>query len=171
MDIAGISSSDSISQLAKKQQGVGTQELGRDAFLDLFVAQLENQDPLDPVKNEDFVAQLASISSVEQLESLNENLVASIALNQSNALLSQLTNSSALLGKEVTYFDQTTGFEQKGTVEGVKIQNGVAVLSINGEDVPLGTVSEILGGSSPVEDATSEESDSDTETDTDEQNN
>jgi len=148
MQIPGTSSADSISTLARQSQGLGTQKLGRDEFLNLFVAQLENQDPLDPVKNEDFVAQLASISSVEQLESLNSNVVASIAINQSNALLSQLTNSSALLGKEVTFLDESSGLESKGVVDGVKIQNGVAVLNIDGRDIPLGTVTEILGAGS-----------------------
>ncbi len=165
MELTGINASDSISTLARRQQGVGTQDLGRDEFLNLFVAQLENQDPLDPVKNEDFVAQLASISSVEQLESLNDNVVASIALNQNNALLSQLTSSSSLLGKEVAYIHQLTGNEQRGVVEGVKIQNGIAVLNINGEDVPLGTVSEILG------EASSEEGVADEDATTDDQDN
>ena len=142
---------------------MGTQDLGKDEFLKLFVAQLQNQDPLDPVKNEDFVAQLASISSVEQLEKLNDNTVASIALNQSNALLSQLTSSSSLIGKEVTYLNQITGKESQGAVEGVKIQNGIAVLNINGEDVPLGTVTEILGEADDSQDSTDDNSDSDDE--------
>jgi len=161
MELTGINSSDAISTVARRGQSLGTQDLGRDEFLNLFVAQLENQDPLDPVKNEDFVAQLAQISSVEQLESLNDNVVASIALNQNNALLSQLTSSSSLLGKEVTYINQTTGNEQRGFVDGVKIQNGVAVLNINGQDVPLGTVSEILGDSSTSADAEGDDSASD----------
>jgi flagellar basal-body rod modification protein FlgD len=165
MNPIGTSSSDSISTIARNNQGVGQTDLGRDEFLDLFVAQLQNQDPLDPVKNEDFVAQLASISSVEQLESLNSNVVASIALNQNNALLSQLTSSSSLIGKTVNFVDQSTGLQSNGTVDGVKIENGVAVLNIGGRDIPLGSVTEILGeydgGDESVDDST--DSDSDTE--------
>jgi flagellar basal-body rod modification protein FlgD len=139
MDIPGISSSDPFSAA----QTGGTQQLDRGAFMELLVTQLENQDPLDPVANEQFVAQLAQFSSLEQLEGLNQNIVAMIALNQSNALLSQLTQSSALIGKEVSWEDPTTGVVQSGEVESVKIVDGLAVLRIGEQDVPLALVTQI----------------------------
>src|SRR5215510_1990929 len=117
MPISGVSSSDPFSVLAQ----ASNQNLDKGAFMKLLVSQLQNQDPLSPVANEDFVAQLATFSSLEQLEGLNQNVVAMIALNQSNALLSQLTQSSALIGKEVSWVDDTTQAEQSGTVEAVKI--------------------------------------------------
>jgi len=144
MDIPGISSNDPITTRLGQTQ-FGAQQLDRDAFLNLFVAQLENQDPLDPVKNEAFVEQLATFSSLEQLEEMNDNMVASIALNQSNAILSQLTQSSALIGKSVTWADPDTGYETTGTVERVKLTDGYAMLSIDGQDVPLAAVVEIQG--------------------------
>ena len=110
----------------------------------LLVSQMQHQDPMSPVANEDFVAQLANFSSLEQLQGLNQNVVAMIALNQSNALLSQLTQSSALIGKDVSWQDQTTQAIQTGKVESVKIVDGLAVLRINDQDVPLATVTEIL---------------------------
>lgn len=45
-------------------------ELGRDAFLTLLVKQLENQDPLNPEPNGEFLAQLAQFSSLEQLTTI-----------------------------------------------------------------------------------------------------
>jgi len=48
------------------EQAAPTNELGQDTFLRLFIAQLENQDPLDPSSSEEFVAQLAQFSSLEQ---------------------------------------------------------------------------------------------------------
>jgi len=146
MDIPGISSTDTLSSSSNQ----ATRNLDKGAFMKLLVSQLQHQDPLSPVANEDFVAQLATFSSLEQLEGLNQNVVAMITLNQSNALLSQLTQSSALIGKEVNW----QGFESEethsGTVESVKIVDGLAVLRIGGEDVPLAAVTEVLGGTSEV---------------------
>jgi len=49
-------------------------DIGKTEFLKLLVAQLQNQDPLSPLKNEEFVAQLATFSSLEQLISINEGV-------------------------------------------------------------------------------------------------
>ena len=55
-------------------QPVGSQELGKEQFLQLLVTQLQNQDPLEPMSNTEFVAQLAQFSGVEQLVAVNEGL-------------------------------------------------------------------------------------------------
>jgi len=148
MDIPGISSSDPYSGSATQ----ATQNLDKSAFMKLLVSQLQHQDPMSPVANEDFVAQLATFSSLEQLEGLNQNVIAMIALNQSNALLSQLTQSSALIGKQVSWQDFESEETHTGTVESVKIVDGLAVLRIDGQDVPLAAVTEVVG--TPTEDAT-----------------
>lgn len=49
-----------------------SQQLGQSEFLKLLVAQLENQDPMNPVDNQQFIAQLATFSSLEQLMSINK---------------------------------------------------------------------------------------------------
>jgi flagellar basal-body rod modification protein FlgD len=123
--------------------------LDKDAFMKLLVAQLQNQDPMAPVDNQQSIAQLAQFSSLEQMEQLNENILGLAVLQQSNALMSQLTSSSALIGQEVKYIDPGTEQELTGTVQEVKLKDGMATLSINGEDIPLGNVTTILGSSTP----------------------
>ena len=49
-------------------------EVNKTQFLTLLVAQLKNQDPMNPVDNQDFIAQLATFSSLEQLISINEGI-------------------------------------------------------------------------------------------------
>jgi len=139
MEIPGISVGDPIYGSA----GPDESQLGKDAFMRLLVNQLKNQDPLEPAKNEEMLAQLAQFSSLEQMTELNDNIVGLAVLQQSNALISQLTSSSALIGQTVKYTDPTTGDEQWGTVASVKIEEGLAVLHIAGSDVPLSNVLEV----------------------------
>jgi len=141
MEITGTSATDPI---FGAQDPLQKKELDREAFLKLLVTQLENQDPLEPVQNEEFVAQLANFSSLEQLESMNDNILAMITLNQSNALLSQLTQGSDLIGKNVVWSDPQTGAQYDGVVDSVKLEGGLAILNVDGESVPLAAVSEIL---------------------------
>jgi flagellar basal-body rod modification protein FlgD len=129
--------------------GQGSKELDRDAFMQLLVTQMQNQDPLEPQGNEEFIAQLASFSSLEQMENMNANLTSLALLQQSNALLSQLSESSNLIGKEVTWNDSETGASGQGVVESVRLQDGLTFLSIDGQDVPLFTVTEVLGTPDP----------------------
>lgn len=152
MNVSGITDT---SSLAASNPYAG-QELDRDAFLQLLVTQLEHQDPLEPINNENFIAQLSSFSSLEQLEGLNGNIVAMIALNQSNALLAQLTQGSALIGNEVGWTDPVTGESHRGTVDSVKVVDGIAMLSIGGEDVPLAAVGEVYGPPATGDDTESE---------------
>lgn len=59
---------DSDKQVEKKD------DLGKDAFLNLLVTQLKNQDPLNPMEDREFIAQMAQFSSLEQMQNMNEEL-------------------------------------------------------------------------------------------------
>ena len=73
-----------------------TNEMGRDAFLMLLMAQLQHQDPLNPMENHEFVAQMAQFSALEQMQNMNQSIQAQQANN--------------MLGKwvEGSYFNDTT---------------------------------------------------------------
>ena len=131
--------------------------------MELLVQQLKNQDPMSPMDNDKFIAQLTQLSELEGIQNLNENMVGLAMLQQGNALMSQLTQSSALIGKDVTYFNPETGDESSGTVQSVKIEDGIAVLNINGIDVPLGSVMEITEGASSGDSGSDETADNETE--------
>jgi flagellar basal-body rod modification protein FlgD len=75
-----------------------TEEMGQEEFLQLLIAQLQNQDPLDPVKNEDFVAELATFSSLEQ-EQQQTTLLEELIEAQTDTATSQ---ALALIGKGVS---------------------------------------------------------------------
>ncbi len=102
-------------------------ELGKDAFLQLLVTQLQYQDPLDPVDNTQMVSQLAQFSALEQMSNL-----ATIATTISN------TQAFSLAGKNVIIeVGKSMGSENTTTIGGrvdfVQIVDGKAKLSINGK--------------------------------------
>ena len=75
-----------------------TSELGEDEFLTLLLAQLQNQDPLNPADNTEFIAQLAQFSSLEQM-TINTTLEESLAASQS---MSQAVTNAMI----ISYFDK-----------------------------------------------------------------
>lgn len=74
-----------------------TDNLGKEDFLQLLVTQLNNQNPLDPQDNGEFVAQLAQFSSLESLQNLNGTLDSLVSSYQS----SQALQASSLVGRSV----------------------------------------------------------------------
>ncbi|WP_339528575.1 flagellar hook assembly protein FlgD [Pseudomonas mucidolens] len=85
----------SLSDVAKSVSG--NQALGKDAFLQLLVTQLKNQNPLSPQDNGAFVAQLAQFSSLEGINTLND----SVNAISSNYKSSQALQASSLVGRSV----------------------------------------------------------------------
>ncbi|MBW2663835.1 MAG: hypothetical protein JRD93_18110 [Deltaproteobacteria bacterium] len=79
-------------------QTLETSAMGKDDFLKMMIAQLQHQDPLNPLDGTDFTAQLAQFSSLEQLSNMNTQLE-TLGLYQSSLNNAQ---SIGLIGKEVT---------------------------------------------------------------------
>ena len=113
MSMSTIDSVSSFENLQAQPQTYGNSELGQDAFLQLLVTQLQQQDPLDPQDNEAFVAQLAQFSSLEQLTNANS------ALESLYLAMSSMNNASMtqLLGKEVRAYGDAFHYGGTGEVE------------------------------------------------------
>ncbi len=103
--------------------------LDQNDFLRLLITQLSAQDPLNPQKDTEFIAQMAQFSSLEQAKAMQADMAA-LRTEQ------QLLQASALIGETVQIqLDQDTA--TAGVVEGVKVDAGVPKLVINGEAYPL----------------------------------
>ena len=109
-------------------------ELGKDDFLNLLIAQLKNQDPLNPMKDQEFIAQLATFSSLEQVSNMNKNLEE--FLKQQS--YQNATVASTMIGKEITSIEG-----EKGVVASVKIEDSGVYLSVNGKNIAFNDIKEI----------------------------
>ncbi|MGB1090819.1 MAG: flagellar hook assembly protein FlgD, partial [Oceanobacter sp.] len=103
MAIGDVSSAASVLDQYRAENSSSVQnqtqsnELGKDAFLELMVAQLNNQNPLDPMDNQAFVAQLAQFSSVEGIDKLNTTTESMMSDFSSYSAL----QASSLVGQQV----------------------------------------------------------------------
>ncbi|QUH26281.1 flagellar hook assembly protein FlgD [Serpentinicella alkaliphila] len=72
-DISGVNRYRDYSNTSKNNQKFNN-ELNKDAFLRLLTTQLKNQDPLKPMEDREFIAQMAQFTSLEQMQNLNETV-------------------------------------------------------------------------------------------------
>tara|TARA_R110002072_G_scaffold28308_2_gene91128 strand:+ start:203 stop:625 length:423 start_codon:yes stop_codon:yes gene_type:complete len=112
--------------------GLGRDELGRDAFLNLLVTQLQNQSPLQPQDNSEFIAQLAQFSQLENAEQSNDRLGSLLEA-------SQLSQGAGLVGKTVSFLG-ADGSEASGVVDRAHLVSGKVELEVEGQRLPLGNV-------------------------------
>lgn len=110
-----------------------TEVLGQDAFLKLLITQLKNQNPLSPMEDTDFIAQMAQFSALEQMTQVKEQI---------EAMRVDVTAIN-LLGKTVkAQMDEDTVLE--GVVESVKFSGSMPTLMVSGKEVSLGNIIEVL---------------------------
>jgi len=95
----------------------------QDQFLHLLAAELKYQDPLSPMENKDFVSQVAQLSAVESISAMKES--------------QEKLMAASLVGKHVCF--ENDGVELAGSVWGVKLRDGVALL-IDDKEVTLDKV-------------------------------
>jgi len=113
-------------------------ELGKDAFLKILLAQMRNQDPLNPADGTAMIAQLAQFSSLEQMQNLNTKLDQLIEVQ----LLGEL---SGLVGKMVSFSGENDEILE-GTVQSLVWSGNKSQLRINDALIPLGRLLEVREG-------------------------
>src|SRR5215204_4878907 len=98
------------------------------SFLNLLVTQLRNQDPLEPVQNSEFIAQLAQFQSLESQITMGDRLEDLVGLQESQLARAGLSQAALLVGKHVTWEDGD-GNPKSGTIETVTVENGVVMVN------------------------------------------
>lgn len=125
-----------------------TSELGKYEFLKILAAELQNQDPSNPMDNKDFIAQLAQFSSLEQMQNmsqafgaldtrLNTYLEQQASLNESLILM----QSAGLIGKSAVARVDGTNIE--GRVDSILIKDSIPYAVINAMTVPVNSITSI----------------------------
>lgn len=111
-------------------------ELGKDAFLKLLVAQLKYQDPTNPVDSAQFMSQTAQFTQVEKLEEIARSTTQMLGAQSMLA-------TSALVGRTVTYIG-SDGAEANGLVTSATFgPDGATVRLADGTDLPIDAVTEV----------------------------
>jgi flagellar basal-body rod modification protein FlgD len=100
--------------------------MGKDQFLKLLVTQLSHQDPMNPMSDQDFMGQMASFSTLEQVTNM-------ATANEAMAANLQLSQSVGLIGRTVTWTDASHA-SHTGVVEKVTQRDGFPVLTISGTE-------------------------------------
>ncbi len=102
-----------------KQKKAESNDLDKDAFLKLLVTQLQNQDPLSPMEDREFIAQMAQFSSLEQMQNLNET----VKTNQATMMEHVLQMNNNLVKSQSNIVDQLIKLNQGLKKLGVEVKD------------------------------------------------
>lgn len=110
-------------------------DLGKDDFMKLLLAQLQHQDPMNPMDDQAFIAQVAQFNTLDQMTSMNKTLAAVLDSQQ-------ISEASNLIGKVVSAAGPESTIVT-GMVTAASIEAGVAKLHIDGKKVNLEDVTAV----------------------------
>ena len=127
--LSSLYSTSTSSNTSTSKSTSGTSGLGESDFLNLLITQLKNQNPLEPMKDTDFIAQLANFSNLQQMTSVNTNISA--------------MNAAGLIGKEITTSDGLSG-----TVSQVSINAGTPSIYVGSKKYAMSDITNITNASS-----------------------
>jgi flagellar basal-body rod modification protein FlgD len=111
-------------------------DFAQDTFLKLFVTQLKNQDPMEPMDNYEFTSQLAQMGQLEQTTKLASQFEAALRFQE-------FGYASSLIGADIRYMPEGSDVARTGTVGAVRLHDGQVKLVVGDELVPLSAVTEI----------------------------
>jgi len=122
----------------------GMAQLDRNSFLKLLIAQLQNQDPMKPMEDKEFISQLAQFSSLEQMQNLSQDF-SKFSGDFSAGFLAFSRNQAAsqafgMIGHRIQFLDTKTGGKAEGTVNSVGFSAAGLKLNIGETQVDLGNV-------------------------------
>lgn len=138
-----------LSSTAASPNKTNKGEMDQTAFLKLFTTQLQNQNPLEPVKNEAFVAQLAQFSQLEATTKMADSLATMAAAMKSDKLMT----GASLIGKKVASPTGTAELVDGANVRGtLALEKGASSVNLDVFDVNGSKVfSQALGRQAPGE--------------------
>jgi flagellar basal-body rod modification protein FlgD len=137
--LQNVSRYEDVKEAAKKTK----EDMGKQEFLTLFTAQLQNQNPLEPVKNEAFVAQLAQFSQLEALTNMQGSLDKFVTSMSGERML----GSASLIGKKVAVTDTPTQLTKGGTIDGsIDLPMGASGIQVSVFDSQGRLVQELIAG-------------------------
>lgn len=98
----------------KEEKKTGVTDMGMMDFLNLFIAQLQNQDPLEPMDNNQLTSQTSQFSMVEQLVKIGDSVTKLAEGDSNNNSLDSLFSASSFIGKIVEFEGNTALFNGEG---------------------------------------------------------
>ncbi|MDF2723230.1 MAG: flagellar hook capping protein [Paenibacillus sp.] len=122
---------------AVEKKKTGDSNLGKDEFLKILITQLSNQDPTQPLQDKEFIAQMATFTSVEQLTNM---------AGEMKLLRQSIGFSSGLIGKSIGWTKtDSNGVEATatGSVDSIKIKDGKQFAIVGEEQVPIESITDI----------------------------
>jgi len=109
--------------------------LGKDAFLQILVTQMKNQNPLEPLKDTEFIGQMTQFSSLEQLTNLNQTMNQLVGIQG----MQSFTEHSDLIGNKVFWKYEVNGKMEsgEGIVKALSIKDGELIVELEEDNIKV----------------------------------